>query len=81
MGMFDYVNFKIACPKCGKEIDDFQSKDNICELKKLEFWEVDNFYGLCDNCDTIVEFTLRKAARAKLTLSDYKQKITNAKEG
>ena len=57
MGMFDDVNFKMNCPNCGQEVDDFQSKDRECTLSTLEPDEVNNFYTHCHACGTWIEFT------------------------
>lgn len=75
MGMFDWVKFEMSCPVCGSKISDFQSKSGERVLENVEFWEVDNFYSSCDNCDTWVEFDLKNKARKKYKISDYKMKI------
>lgn len=83
MGMFDWINIKIPCPKCGKEITGFQSKDGDCLLACLEFWQVDNFYSYCDHCKATIDFTLKEEVREKiresvenirkiLTVNEYK---------
>lgn len=56
MGMFDWINFKCPCPKCGQEVSGFQSKDRSCDLNTIEPDDVDNFYSSCDACKTWVEF-------------------------
>lgn len=82
MGMFDWVNIKLPCPKCGKEIEGFQSKDGECLLDCLEFWQVDSFHSYCNNCKAAVEYTLKKDTQKKiresienmrkaLTIDDY----------
>lgn len=82
MGMFDWIKFKTKCPKCGNDITGFQSKDGDCMLDCLELWQVDNFYSSCDNCETRVNYTLKKDMRDKiraeiekvrrsLTINDY----------
>lgn len=63
MGMFDWVNFEYDCPICGSKVTGFQSKDGPCELKTLEYWQVNNFYTHCDTCDYWVEFKLKKELR------------------
>lgn len=76
MGMYDDIKYEMACPKCGEKLDSFQSKDGSCELKVLEFWEVDNFYDMCDNCNTWVEFNLRpNIRRAPLPIDVYEMKL------
>lgn len=54
--MFDYVRFACYCPMCGTEVSNFQSKDGPCLLATLEWSQVQNFYAICDNCDTWIEF-------------------------
>ena len=46
--MFDYINVKINCPKCGKEVTNFQSKDAFCRLDKIDPQNVNEFHALCD---------------------------------
>lgn len=46
MGMFDEVNFKMDCPKCGKPLS-FQTKDRGCTMETLEPEDVNNFYAGC----------------------------------
>ncbi len=79
MGMFDWINVKIPCPKCGKDIEGFQSKDKDCNLDCLEFWEVDNFYSFCEHCEMMVTYHLKddvkkllEDIRKGLTVNDYK---------
>lgn len=55
MGMFDYVRFKMACPSCGKELNDFQSKDGPCELKSIKAHHLNNFYDYCE-CKAYINF-------------------------
>jgi hypothetical protein len=55
MGMYDNINFEMNCPKCGKLLSDFQSKDGPCILEMLEPDSVMNFYTSCD-CGEWVEF-------------------------
>ncbi len=82
MGMFDWINIKLPCPKCGKEIEGFQSKDGECLLDCLEFWQVDNFHSYCNNCKAMVDYTLKRDTKKKiresienmrkaLTIDDY----------
>ena len=44
MGMFDYVNFKMPCPTCGTEVNEFQSKDLGCDMMTVEPEALMNFY-------------------------------------
>lgn len=56
MGMFDYVNFRCACPTCGADVGDFQSKDRMCEMATLEPDDCEHFYASCQKCRTWIEF-------------------------
>ncbi len=75
MGMFDDVKFKMKCPKCKTKMDNFQSKDGDCAMFLLEFWEVNNFYDSCHNCNTWVEFFLKKKMNKKRTIQDYERVV------
>lgn len=75
MGMYDNINYTITCPKCGHLVYHFQSKDKGCSLSNLEFWQVDNFYSYCDNCETWIEFNLKEEVRKRFTIKDYEMKI------
>ena len=75
MGMFDYINFKIKCPNCKSNLNNFQSKDGSCVLNHLEFWEVDNFYDSCPICNTRIEYNIRKRFNRKLNIKDYYKKV------
>ncbi len=74
MGMFDYVKYKMKCPKCGETISDFQSKSGECMLSEVEYWEVPNFYSSCNKCGTWVEFN-RKVTPERIPISDYKKTV------
>lgn len=83
MGMFDDIKFEMNCPKCKTKLDNFQSKDGCCLLIELDFWEVNNFYCGCHNCNTWVEFTLKERPNRKLKIEDYKKEVkisTNKEE-
>lgn len=74
MGMFDWIHFDIKCPNCGKVVDSFQSKDGNCKMELLEYWEVDNFYAMCD-CGNWIEYTLKnKYHRSYLPIEAYDMK-------
>ena len=79
MGMYDCINYKMDCPECGTELNSFQSKDRSCTLARLEHWEVDNFYDLCDKCGAWIEFNRKRPRKA--SLSDYKMTVTRKGEG
>ena len=77
MGLFDDIDFEIECPNCKTKMDDFQSKDGQCLMHTLKFWEVNNFYAGCPECNTWVEYTLKNKSRPnrKLTIKDYKKEV------
>ena len=75
MGMFDWIKFQMDCPKCGTMVDGFQSKDGLCCLAELAYWEVDNFYSSCKKCGAWIEFTLKKP-KDEIPLSDYQMDVT-----
>ena len=75
MGLYDAIDFKMKCPRCKKDMGEFQSKDGPCAMSKLDWWSVDNFYSSCDNCETWVEYTIEKRPNRKLKISDYKKTI------
>ena len=79
MGMFDYIKFEIQCPNCGARVNDFQSKDWHCVLTELEYWEVNNFYSYCDECDAWIEFN-RKKQKKQAPISDFKMTVRGGKE-
>ena len=57
MGMFDYVDFEMDCPKCGARVKDFQTKDLDCLMETVSPRQVSEFYGDCDACGAILYFT------------------------
>lgn len=71
MGMFDYVNVTLPCFKCSTIVTGFQSKDGDCQLHTLEYWQVDNFYTKCDNCNTWINYTINRSLRPYLDISAY----------
>ncbi len=62
MGMFDHVQYVAPCPVCGHTIDekDWQSKDGPCGLFTIDPSKVDDFYAICDNCETWVDAHVTK---------------------
>ena len=56
MGMFDYVNFEMDCPKCGRNVSGFQTKDLGCLLDTVEPDGLMNFYSSCPSCKAWIEF-------------------------
>ena len=65
MGMFDYVNYRADCWKCGTPLAKFQSKDGPCELKILEPHDVDYFYSNCNSCNAWNEFHVERECVVK----------------
>jgi len=80
MGMFDYINHQVNCPECGSVVDSFQSKDGVCMLSSLEFWEVDRFYDSCDSCGAWIEYYIKPQKRQKLEIDDYEMSCRSAAE-
>lgn len=80
MGMYDDVKYEMKCPKCKTIVKDFQSKDGICCLHTLEFWQVDNFYASCPKCGKWIEFKYKKILNKKRTIKDYEMTTKNTKE-
>lgn len=74
MGIYDKVNHKMDCPKCGKEVTDFQTKDTNGWFETIEYWQCDNFYSSCDYCTTWIEFTLQRD-RVNIPLDAYEMKV------
>ena len=72
MGTYDNINLEIKCPLCGYKLKNFQSKNKDCDMSTLEFWQVNEFHTICDNCDSFIKYTLKDGARSKFTLDDYK---------
>ena len=68
--MFDYIKYEMECPECGHKIDSFQSKDGDCQLHTLNYWEVNNFYTICNNCGVWIIFNY-KNSRVEIPISDY----------
>ena len=59
MGLFDNIDYEGDCPKCGKKVYGFQSKDGPCRLDHLKPEDVNNFYSTCLNCKTWIEFNAK----------------------
>ena len=57
MGLFNYVNFAMDCPKCGTPLHGFQTKDGDCCLDTVEIEAVTEFYASCNKCKHWTEFT------------------------
>ena len=48
MGMFNYVNFEMPCPKCGKTVRGFQTKDGDVSMELVEIEAVITMYSTCE---------------------------------
>lgn len=78
MGLFDYVNFEMACPKCGAPLHDFQTKDGDVYMNTVEIEAVTSFYTACPQCKHWVELTrvpppdVPVTRKAAATLDDAK---------
>ncbi|EDY82979.1 hypothetical protein VDG1235_2602 [Verrucomicrobiia bacterium DG1235] len=72
MGMYDEISVppETKCVKCGEPITGFQSKDGPCELKVLDYSEVDNFYTDCEACGHWNEY-VRKRPKPKVPFEDF----------
>jgi hypothetical protein len=57
MGLFDNVNFAMACPQCARPLRGFQSKDRDCNMDMLEIDDVQQFYTICHGCNYWIEFS------------------------
>jgi len=74
MGIYNIVKLTIPCPKCGREVGEFQTKDDFCEslyLELVELWTVRECHTICDNCNEWIEIKLKKEKMQELTISDY----------
>ena len=69
--MFDYVSYKMKCPKCGATVDNFQTKDLGCELSVVNYKKINYFYCTCPDCEAWIEFT-RKPAKS---IKDFKIRV------
>ena len=76
MGMFDDIEgLTHKCPECGTVITGFQSKSGPCELLRLKYWMVDDFYAWCKNCGLRIRFTLTPTKRPYLPMEAYSCRV------
>ena len=73
MGMFDYVNVSIKCPKCNHIVQGFQTKDGKSNMNILEVEEVNHFYANCLFCGDSIEFTRKEPIQRLMNLEDLKR--------
>jgi len=73
MGMFDYINDhdNAYCGECGTKLGDLQSKDGPCSMILLDYWQVDQFYTYCYNCDA---FNIFERTRTYIPFEEYAQR-------
>lgn len=76
MGMYDYVDVEIACPRCSNKLNGFQTKYGPCLMHTLQFWEVDEFYCNCVKCGTFVKFVLPCRPNREIKIDDYDRVVT-----
>jgi hypothetical protein len=74
MGMFDDITDvpPLNCRKCGAPVSNWQSKDGDCQLEKIPYWEVRDFYSMCSNekCREWHQYHLKEPAIPR-PFSDY----------
>lgn len=77
MGMYNTIDVKKNCPKCGAQVE-WQSKDleidgkypvmNVLETYKLNNKMVGEVHTLCDKCKTWSEFKIEKGKLSSINL-------------
>lgn len=77
MGMFDWVNvpFEILCPKCGKPVVGWQTKNTVCELLTVELSDVYCFYSICGWCKEWVEYVRKTSVETPLDDFELKREV------
>lgn len=78
MGIYNTVNFQINCTHCGFLVKTFQTKEGNCDFRTVDFSTVDNFYAICSNCGSFIEFYYSPENKER-DISDYKIKIIQLK--
>jgi predicted RNA-binding Zn-ribbon protein involved in translation (DUF1610 family) len=74
MGLYNIVKVKLPCPKCGSEVDDFQTKDETFDMlymDTVDFRTVREFHTICPNCNISIRVKIKKEKLQELTLADY----------
>lgn len=71
MGIFDYVNAKIPCFKCGEMLAGWQTKDGNVWMNRVDPDTVSNFYDQCHKCKTWNEYTRTARPRAESRKEPY----------
>lgn len=75
--MFDYVDFKMKCPKCSADLRNFQTKDTECTMKTVRLYQVSNFYQDCE-CGAWIEF-FRKEDLPENEIDKFDMRVTGGK--
>jgi hypothetical protein len=72
MGMYDEITDvpPLPCRKCGTLVLNWQSKDAGCQLARIPYWEVGQFYAACPKCHEWHQYELKQPAIPR-PLSDY----------
>ena len=68
------------CPRCKKDMGEFQSKDGDCGMETLDWWEVDNFYTSCEHCRTGKDDKKYKAELDKFLKHRVKPKLRRVRD-
>jgi hypothetical protein len=67
--MYDHVDAPpITCPKCGKKISGWQSKDAGCDLDTVSIKDVREFYSSCP-CGIWAQYNLKRPV--SVTMDDF----------
>ena len=76
MGMFDIVQYKAKCWRCGEELTDFQTKDGCCTLSDLtpKMIPGGRFYTGCIKCNAWNEFDVI-AKKVEIILNEKESKL------
>ena len=75
MGMFNWVNFEVRCPVCGRKLTNFQTKDLEKELNWVGYKRTKNFYTYCEVCGTSIHFYKIKNHNTINITATYKMEI------
>jgi hypothetical protein len=67
---FDWVDFRLPCPRCGVEIRDFKTKDLCRQHDMVDYRLIQHFYAECD-CGAWIDF-IRKPA---IGLDDFEMYV------
>jgi len=79
MGLFNFVQISIDCPVCKNTIPEFQTKEGKdFPFSLVDFTEVNNFYAICPQCQSFIEFYYEP--EKERTIEDYKIKIIKKNE-